>query len=262
MLVGRQEGHPASKKLSGGVLAWLSVWTLERGADLHMAQLMPLPLTVSCFSKMQIGFTFLVSAHLGSPGKRAVKRACVYFVKVVSVKSLMFSQFEKIAPETIKAQLSTNNKFTVFTIECGQNVQICIVKKLFRLTGIYKKTKTGEHYVAPLKRVELIKSWRLEVTRESIIACRRFLDECSLVRAITTGIAVFLQETVAENQTEITGTISHINKAIVDIRLRPRSGATPWLVSLSMRNGVKSSLPSHYCVAQFLAVMCKTRRRP
>jgi len=42
---------------------------LERGADLHMAQLMPLPLTVSCFSKIHIGFTFLVPAHLGSPGK-------------------------------------------------------------------------------------------------------------------------------------------------------------------------------------------------
>ena len=42
---------------------------LERGADLHMAQLMPLPLTVSCFSKIQIGFTFLVPARLGSPGK-------------------------------------------------------------------------------------------------------------------------------------------------------------------------------------------------
>ena len=42
---------------------------LERGADLHMFQLMPLPLTVSCFSKIQIGLTFLVPAHLGSPGK-------------------------------------------------------------------------------------------------------------------------------------------------------------------------------------------------
>jgi len=50
---------------------------LERCADLHMAQLMPLPLTVSCFSKIQIGFTFLVPAHLGSPGERAVKRVCV-----------------------------------------------------------------------------------------------------------------------------------------------------------------------------------------
>jgi len=47
---------------------------LERSADLHMAQLMPLPLTVSCFSKIQISFTFLVPAYLGSPGKRAVKR--------------------------------------------------------------------------------------------------------------------------------------------------------------------------------------------
>jgi len=48
---------------------------LEQGADLHMAQLMPLSLTVSCFSKIQIGFTFLVPAHPGSPGLRAVKRA-------------------------------------------------------------------------------------------------------------------------------------------------------------------------------------------
>jgi len=45
------------------------VFCLERSADLHMAQLMPLPLTVSCFSKIQIGFTFLVSAHSGSPGR-------------------------------------------------------------------------------------------------------------------------------------------------------------------------------------------------
>ena len=53
---------------------------LERGADLHMAQLMPLPLTVSCFSKIQIGFTFLVPAYPGSPGQRAVKRVyvCMY----------------------------------------------------------------------------------------------------------------------------------------------------------------------------------------
>ena len=47
---------------------------LERGADLHTAQLMPLPLTVSCFSKIQIGFTFLVPAHPGSSGQKAVKR--------------------------------------------------------------------------------------------------------------------------------------------------------------------------------------------
>jgi len=42
-----------------------------------MAQLLPLPLTVSCFSKVHVGFAFLVPAHLGSPGQRAVKRVCV-----------------------------------------------------------------------------------------------------------------------------------------------------------------------------------------
>jgi len=50
---------------------------LERGADLHMAQLIALPLTVSSFSKIQVGFTFLVPAHPGSPRQRAVKRVCV-----------------------------------------------------------------------------------------------------------------------------------------------------------------------------------------
>jgi len=50
---------------------------LERDADLHMEQLMPLPPSVSCFSKIQIGFTFLVQAHPGSPGQRAVKRVRV-----------------------------------------------------------------------------------------------------------------------------------------------------------------------------------------
>jgi len=42
-----------------------------------MAQLMPLPLTVSCSSKIQTGFTFLVPAHPGGPGQGAVKRVCV-----------------------------------------------------------------------------------------------------------------------------------------------------------------------------------------
>jgi len=71
LLVGRQEGHPACKKTE-----WWGtgmVICLERCADLHVAQLMPLPLTVSCSSKIQIGFTFLVLAYQGCPGKEAVK---------------------------------------------------------------------------------------------------------------------------------------------------------------------------------------------
>ena len=47
---------------------------LERGADLDMAQLMPLPVTVSCSSRIQTGFTFPVPAHAGGPGQRAVER--------------------------------------------------------------------------------------------------------------------------------------------------------------------------------------------
>jgi len=75
LLVGRQEGYLACKKLEwwgAGV-----VICVEQGAELHVALLMPLPLTVSCFSKIQIGFTFLVPAHPGSPGKRTVERVCV-----------------------------------------------------------------------------------------------------------------------------------------------------------------------------------------
>jgi len=52
---------------------------LELGADLHISQLMQLPLTVSCFSKIHIGFTFLVPAHLGSPEQRAIKWVCVWY---------------------------------------------------------------------------------------------------------------------------------------------------------------------------------------
>jgi len=88
LLVGRQEGHPACKKLE-----WCGAGMpicLERSTDLHVAQLMPLPLTVSCFSKIHIGFTFLVPAHPGSPGQRAIKwacvRACVCWYMVYSVQ--------------------------------------------------------------------------------------------------------------------------------------------------------------------------------
>ena len=54
---------------------------LERGADLHMVQLVPLPLTVCCFSGIQIGFAFLVSAYPGSPGKGPLN-GCVCVLEV------------------------------------------------------------------------------------------------------------------------------------------------------------------------------------
>ena len=50
---------------------------LQQGADLHMVQLMPLPLTVSCFNEIKIGFKFLVPAYPGSPQQRANGCLCV-----------------------------------------------------------------------------------------------------------------------------------------------------------------------------------------
>jgi len=52
---------------------------------LHMAQLMPLPLTVSCFSKIQIGFTFLVPAHPGRPGQRAIKPGMQRYEMIITL---------------------------------------------------------------------------------------------------------------------------------------------------------------------------------
>ena len=69
---GRASGLEKTEWSAAGV-----VICLERGADLHTAQVMPLPLTVSCFSKIQIGFTFLVPADPGTPGQRAIKRVCI-----------------------------------------------------------------------------------------------------------------------------------------------------------------------------------------
>ena len=65
---------------------------------------MPLPLTVSCFSEIQINFTFLVPANLGSPGKRAVKRVCVCNILTSSLAN-------QTKPETdITQDALTNNQ--------------------------------------------------------------------------------------------------------------------------------------------------------
>jgi len=77
LLVGRQEGHPACKKYEwwgAGVVICLVL-----GADLHTAQLMPLSLTVSGFSKIHTGFAFLVPAHPGSIQKKGRLNVCVLY---------------------------------------------------------------------------------------------------------------------------------------------------------------------------------------
>jgi len=74
LLVGWQEGHPACKKLSGGVLSWLSVWS-----ECRLAYGSADATATHCLApvKSRLVFTFLVPAYLGSPGKMAVKRVCV-----------------------------------------------------------------------------------------------------------------------------------------------------------------------------------------
>jgi len=74
---------------------------LEQGADLHTAQLMPLPLTVTCSSKIQVGFTFLVLAYPCSPGKRAVKRMCVCVLLALLMLLTAVGNFAEFVDGTI-----------------------------------------------------------------------------------------------------------------------------------------------------------------
>ena len=150
LLVGRQEGHPACKKLSGGVLVWLSVWS--------EVQLMPLPLTVSCFSEIQIGFTFLVLAHPDSPGKRAVKWLCV----CVSV-SLSFFQWLKLSAQntnfTIRLRETTQCKQSSPVLH-GTKVAVCISKEYPDNNPVVIITENGQVDVwRKAKTDSQVRSW-------------------------------------------------------------------------------------------------------
>jgi len=82
---------------------------LEPGADLHIAQLMPLPLTVSCVSEILIGFTFLVQAHLDSHGQRAIKHimyACCSIVDQFEILLVTDFQENSCVPVTEKNSIS------------------------------------------------------------------------------------------------------------------------------------------------------------
>jgi len=85
LLVGWRGGHPACKKTERWGASM--VICLEQGADLHMTQRISLPLTVSCFSKIQIGFTFLVPAHPG----RGRQRVCVCMCVCILENSVVFA---------------------------------------------------------------------------------------------------------------------------------------------------------------------------
>ena len=89
--LGGRKGIWPVKNLSSEVLAWLSVWSEVQTCICSM----PLPLTVSWSSKIQIGFTFLVPAHLGSPRQRVVKRVCVCVCVISTAHESGFKNFAK-----------------------------------------------------------------------------------------------------------------------------------------------------------------------
>jgi len=115
---------------------------LEQGADLHMAQLMPLPFTVSCFTKIQIGFSFLVSAHPGSPGQRAVKWACVWNIKPESVNQL--SEADSHSDCVLSGGDPDAELVRHFLIET--------TSKGVRLKGCNSEPTFGDHALMPLSR--------------------------------------------------------------------------------------------------------------
>ena len=84
LLVGRQEGHLACKKTEwwgAGV-----VICLEQGADLHTAQLMPLPLTVSC---LDLPFWYQLTWVVQDKGPLIVCRLCLAFAPLDRLLSLL-----------------------------------------------------------------------------------------------------------------------------------------------------------------------------
>jgi len=87
------------------------------GAHLHMAKLMPLPLTESCFNKIQIGFAFLVPARPGSPGQRAVKwvwsmeSLCDHFLPVIQSHAIWYD--DSLATRTFRDRLDYATKHTL-----------------------------------------------------------------------------------------------------------------------------------------------------
>ena len=126
---------------------------LEQGADLHMSQLIPLPLTVSCFSKIQIGITFLVSAHPGSPGQRAVKRVCVCVTDVcLSAWSWYWGSAWSIcpappsvqrAPHRVCWRRATVNSYTTSRTRWRWNLSSFVIVFIYRIFGPAGVTTMG-----------------------------------------------------------------------------------------------------------------------
>ena len=131
---------------------------------------MPLSLTVSCFSKIQIGFTFLVPAHLGSPGKRVIKRMCVC---VLSHKAIPIFPYNTVwdrwnKASTKKTQLHWSSRFNT-TPACDRRTErqsahlwwLAVAKPqaasmpIAWATAPWDRQTDGSHYFKMLKKFKM-----------------------------------------------------------------------------------------------------------
>ena len=140
-LGGRKGIRPAKTEWWGAGV----VICLERGVDLHTAQLMPLPLTVSCFSKIQIGFTFLVPAHLGSLGQRAGKWVCVY--NLLKSISFVWSRYDRM--------LSTKHGF----VNTLPKLILVIDSQCYPLKWVWVYWYVESHFSIMTFQVDLTTCW-------------------------------------------------------------------------------------------------------
>jgi len=141
---------------------------LERGADLHMALRIPLPLTVSCFSKIQIGFTFLVPAHPGSPGQRPLNSVCVCGHKqsLYWPVRYMWSMFYKRSDDTAKCQQ------TLIDVSCFS----CSLLDSTRTTDTFAASQVNLQQSVSHNNVPYLLLYRC-ATRSSVAASTTMLPE-------------------------------------------------------------------------------------
>ena len=138
---------------------------------LHTAQLMPLPLSVSCFSKIQIGFTFLVPVHPGSPGERAVKRVCVCVcVWLVTVMINVFIKFEMCSFIHSKDGNEVQNvKEVKFLNKVNtQTKQSFMLMQLTRFLTVLPRPSVTEMTVRKLPAITFTKRHKLPVQHNTI----------------------------------------------------------------------------------------------
>ena len=124
LLVGRQEGHPACKKLSSGVLVWLSAWS-EVQTCIWTSRCYCHSLSLASV-KSRLVLPFWYRLTWGSPGKRAVKRVCVCSEVSVGVHHAAHSPTLSSSFPTISMLIVCGISAMVWTAE----VTFCVVRRL------------------------------------------------------------------------------------------------------------------------------------